>query len=125
MGKNKTKIIMHGDKKRSSSIKSLKSKQSSKRATFAPIIAKLFQSHHKKYWLLATAAILLIGIVWCLSQLLLVQSAFSQTKTYSKISVLGMNVGNLSADQLDIQLAHIKSEFETHKITLVNDKKQW
>lgn len=123
--KTKTKAQLQGDKKRSSSIKSLKSNQSSQSTTSAPIIAKPSQSHHKKYRLLAIAAILLVGIIWCLSQSWLVRSAFSQAKTYSKTSVLGMNVGDLSADQLDSQLARIKSEFETHKITLVNDKKQW
>lgn len=79
----------------------------------------------KKFWMIAIPIILVAGLIWYLSQSWLIQGSFSQTITYPQASVAGINVGDLNKDQLNSQLAQLKSKFETQKITLVNDKNQW
>jgi peptidoglycan/xylan/chitin deacetylase (PgdA/CDA1 family) len=123
--KSKIKVHLRGGRKQSSSLESHKPNQSSQATIPTLVVVKPLHSHRKKYWLLAVAVILIAGLVWYLSQSWLVRSAFSQAKTYPKTSIFSTNVGNLNTDQLDGQLSRMKSEFETHKITLVNDKKQW
>jgi peptidoglycan/xylan/chitin deacetylase (PgdA/CDA1 family) len=89
------------------------------------IFSKL--SRHKRYWPLAILIILVLVacLIWYLPQSWLIRASFSQTITYPKVSVLGVNLGSLNTNQLDSRLARLKSEFEIKKITLVNDKKQW
>jgi peptidoglycan/xylan/chitin deacetylase (PgdA/CDA1 family) len=117
VGKSKTKIKSHsGGGNKQASPEDIP-------AVLIPVAPS--HSRRKKYWLLAIATVLLAGLGWYLSQTWLVRSAFSQAKTYPKTSVFGVNVGNLSTDQLNSQLTRLKSEFETHKITLVNGKQQW
>ena len=82
---------------------------------------------NKKYWLSAIVVLtlLVVVLIWWLSQLWLVRSTFSQFVTYPKSSVLTINVGSLDTNQLNKQLASLKSKFENRKITLANGKTQW
>ena len=76
--------------------------------------------------MIITIVIILAAVlIWWLSQLWLVRSTFSQFVTYPKSSVLTINIGNLDSDQLNKQLANLKSEFENRKITLANGKTKW
>ena len=129
MGKDKikNKVKLHDGKKKSSFLKTPKLEKPIDVIGPEPIIETLSQpkTRHKKYWILAVITIILAGLIWYLSQTWLVQSTFFQAKTYSKAAIFGTNVGNLSTDQLNNQLKHLKSEFEAHKITLVNDKQRW
>lgn len=82
-------------------------------------------SNHRKYWVIAILIILVACLLWFLSQSWLVQSFLSQKITYPKVSVQGINVGNLDDSQLKNQLVKLKTEFETRKITLVGVKEKW
>jgi peptidoglycan/xylan/chitin deacetylase (PgdA/CDA1 family) len=81
--------------------------------------------HHKKIWVVAILVVLAACLIWPVSQSWIVRSYFPQAVTYPKASVFGMNVGSLSTGQLTDKLVGLKSAFETKKITLINDKKQW
>lgn len=85
---------------------------------------RLFISKNK-YWLSGALAVIVISLFWWLSQTWMVQSYFSQAKTYSGVTVLGKNVGGLDKNGLVQQLDKLKSEFETKKVTLVNGKNKW
>ncbi len=81
--------------------------------------------HHKRYWLLPILIVLIAYLGWYLSQTWLVRTTFSQAVTYPKVSVLGTNVGDLSASKLNDKLTELKTKFEAKKVTLVNGKSQW
>lgn len=85
---------------------------------------KLF-FNYGKYWFVAILVVLVICLIWFLSRSWLVQSSFSQKITYPKVSVMGINVGNIDDSQLSSQLAKLKAEFEDRKITLINAKGKW
>jgi len=125
--KIKNKVKLHDGNKKSSFLRAPKLEKPIDVIEPEPIIDTPPQpkSRHKKYWILVIIVIILAGLIWYLSQTWLIQSTFFQAKTYSKASIFGTNVGNLSSDQLSSQLARLKTEFEAHKITLVNDKQQW
>jgi len=117
--KSKVKARLHGGKKQPLSSDLKKSSGEIK------LPQEISASYHKVHWVLAIILILLAGLVWYLSQSWAIQSSFSQAVTYPKVSVLGVNVGNLSTSQLDDKLAGMKTEFESKKVTLINGKKQW
>lgn len=85
---------------------------------------RLFISKYK-YWLSGVLAVIVISLFWWLSQTWMVQSYFSQAKTYSGVTVLGKNVGGLDKNGLVQQLDKLKSEFESKKVTMVNGKNKW
>lgn len=80
---------------------------------------------YKKVWILAFSGILLICLGWYLSDTWLIRAYSSQAKTYSKVSVLGVSVGDLDASQLSDKLAQLKTEFEAREITLTNAADKW
>ena len=79
----------------------------------------------KRYWPLIIPLVFAVCLVAQLPLLWLVASTVSVANTYPKATVLGDNIGNLNADQLDTKLAGMKREFEAKTITLVNAKDHW
>jgi len=75
---------------------------------------------NNKYWFLGLLFVLILVGSWFLYQSWMVQSYLPQAKTYSKVSISGINVGNLSSSQLDSQLAKIESDFKNKDVTLTN-----
>jgi peptidoglycan/xylan/chitin deacetylase (PgdA/CDA1 family) len=124
--KSRVKSVLRNNDKQSSSSETLEVNQSLKDMDIeSEAITPPLWHHRKKYWFLIIPIILLITLVWFLSQQWAVQTYFSQVKTYPKISVLGENVGNLDAAQLNIQLAKLKLGYEAKKVTLVNGETKW
>ncbi len=89
---------------------------------FTAIIKLIWR--YKKYWLSAILLIVLAGLIWLLwfwqSGGLLWRGT-----TYSKASVLGVNVGGLDVLQLNDQLTQLKTDFESKEVTLVNGENRW
>lgn len=78
-----------------------------------------------KYLLLIIPIVLILFLISYFSQPWLFRIPFVPAKTYAKATVLGINVGNLNAGQLDNKLTQQKTKFDTQKITFVNAKDQW
>lgn len=90
-----------------------------------PQIISKPKTHKKLYWILGVVVVVLVCLGWFLSQTWFVRTYFSGAVTYPGVTILGTNVGSLNAGQLDSQLAAMKTDFESKKVTLNNGKKQW
>lgn len=87
------------------------------------IIANPFR--RKDYWPLLILLVQIAFILFQLSQSWLVKTTFSQTETYPKATVLGTDFGGLDSEQLNIELAKLKTGFEAQKFTFENGNDKW
>lgn len=84
-----------------------------------------FFNQNKRHWPLALIILITICLVALLSSSFIIESSFSSVKTFSKVSIFGINLGNLTLAQLNSKLNIIKSEFADKKILLKNSNKKW
>lgn len=79
----------------------------------------------RDYWPLLIILVQVGFIFFQLTNSWLYQTTLSQAMTFPKATVLGVDVGGLDSEQLEVRLANLKSEFEARKFTFENGKDEW